>query len=159
MKILFLHQESMSFVERDRELLRRNFDVVEMKTRGSFRDLPRLAEDSSVRCGLLLVWQAPCLLGGPSRQTPGQENPCGSRRRRCRKRWGAGIWSIFPPAQTLLRVVSFRHCDLVLAVSEYNRKEAIFNAKVDPKRSDSYITASKKTSFHRPPGASKQPPR
>lgn len=158
MKILFLHQESMSFVQRDRELLRRNFDVEEMKTSGSFRDLPRLAkkirQSDVIFCwfGKLHAFWAVLfakLFGKKTIVVAGGDDVANVGE------LGYGLFS--HPLKRHFGLFLFGHCDLVLAVSEYNRQETFCNAKVRPEKVKLLYHGFEEQIFCSPPGVEKEP--
>ena len=157
MRILFLHQKLMSFVHRDLELLRRNYDVTEMMTSGNCLDLPRLA--SLVRqCDVVFCWFGKLhafwailfakLFGRKTVVVAGGDDVAGE------KKLGYGLFA--HPVKRYFGFFIFRYADLVLAVSEYNRKEAIFNAKVRPEKVSLLYHGFEKDIFHPVEGIRKE---
>lgn len=132
MKVLFVHQGLMSFVRRDLDILRSVHDVREQRFRG-LRDIPGLAK-GTVWADLTFSWFGKLhaffavlfskLLDKKSVVVAGGDDVA------CEPEIGYGMFSHWWKMWCPLFV--FRHTDLILSVSEFNRRETIENARASP---------------------------
>lgn len=134
MKILFVHQKLVSFVEKDLSILREAYEVKEQRFRG-IRDLFQLWQ-GLMWCDATFAWfgklhafwtvlfskilrkRAIVVAGGDDVAHEPQIK--------------YGMFSYWWKKWCPLFV--FRYADLILPVSEFNKEEAIKNAKVDPQK-------------------------
>lgn len=132
MKILFIHQKMMSFVEKDLEILRSAHQVRELHYKG-IRDIPSLLRGTisaditfswfgklhaffAVLFSKILCKKAVVVAGGDD--VVYEPNI------------GYGMFSFWWKKWCPLFV--FRYADLILPVSEFNKDETIKNAKANP---------------------------
>ncbi len=158
MKILFLHQKLMSFVQRDLELLRRHYAVTEMQTSAGFLDLPRLMvavrKADVVFCwfGKLHAFWAIIfakIYGKKIVVVAGGDDVAGDRE--------IGYGLFVHPIKRYFGLFIFRYADLILAVSKCSRQEAIHNAKAQPAKVRLLYHGFKDDIFHPVPGIPKKP--
>lgn len=134
MRVLFVHQALMSFVERDLRILQDAHDVRELVWRG-FRDLGRLW--AGVRwCDVVFCWfgklHAYFAVKLAKRYGKGAVIVAGGDDVAREPDISYGMYSFWWKRWCPNYV--FRHADLVLCVSESNQRETLLNTAVDPQR-------------------------
>jgi len=133
MKILFVHQKMISFVEKDLEILQSAHQVRELQYRG-IRDIPSLLR-GTVWADITFSWFGKLhaffavlfskMFGKKAVVVAGGDDVA------CEPDIGYGMFSFWWKKWCPLFV--FRYVDLILPVSEFNKDETINNAKADPK--------------------------
>ncbi|GJQ48163.1 MAG: hypothetical protein HKUEN01_05490 [Candidatus Kuenenia stuttgartiensis] len=134
MKILFVHQKLISFVEKDLEILQSAHQVRELHFKG-MRDIPSLLR-GTIWADITFSWFGKLhaffavlfskILGKKAIVVAGGDDVA------CEPNIGYGMFAFWWKKWCPLFV--FRYADLILPVSEFNKDETIKNAKADPEK-------------------------
>ncbi|MBW7897491.1 GDP-mannose:cellobiosyl-diphosphopolyprenol alpha-mannosyltransferase [Candidatus Brocadiaceae bacterium B188] len=134
MKILFVHQKLMSFVEKDLEILRSAHEVREIQFRG-MQDIPSLLE-GTIWADITFSWFGKIhaffavlfskMLGKKAVVVAGGDDVA------CEPHIKYGMFAYWWKKWCPLFV--FRYANLILCVSEFNKQETINNARAEPEK-------------------------